>query len=163
MLYSLERVVLQNGVLPVSDLGMELLDFALVSIHSSFRLPRNIMTKRVLSALSHPKVKIFAHPTGRIIGKREGIELNWETIFDYCLKNNKFLEINADPMRLDLPDFLVKEAVKFGIKLDLGTDAHHIDLMDNMQYGVSVAIRGWATKKDIINCLSLTEFIKVLL
>ena len=62
-----------------------------------------------------------------------------------------------------MPDFLVKEAVKFGIKLDLGTDAHHIDLMDNMQYGVSVAIRGWATKKDIINCLSLTEFIKVLL
>ncbi len=160
---SLEIDILQNGVLPVSDLGMELLDFALVSIHSSFRLSRNIMTKRVLSALSHPKVKIFAHPTGRIIGKREGIELNWETIFDYCLKNNKFLEINADPMRLDLPDFLVKEAVKFGIKLDLGTDAHHIDLMDNMQYGVSVAIRGWATKKDIINCLSLTEFIKVLL
>ena len=118
------------------------------------------MTKRVLTALSYPKVKIFAHPTARKINEREGIELDWEKIFDFCLKNNKWLEINADPMRLDLPDTLVRDAVKLGIKMTLGTDTHEITMMDNMKYGVNVARRGWATKKDVINCLSLEDFKK---
>ena len=159
---SLEIDILPNGKLPVSDKGMETLDFALVSIHSSFRQNRVDMTRRVLSAMSHPKVKIFAHPTGRKLGAREGIDLDWEKIFDFCLKNNKWLEINADPMRLDLPDFLVRDAVKLGVKLTFGTDSHHIDSMDNMVFGVSVARRGWATKKDIVNTLSLEDFEKVL-
>jgi len=159
---SLEIDILPNGKLPVSDKGMETLDFALVSIHSSFRQNRVDMTRRVLSAMSHPKVKIFAHPTGRKVGAREGIDLDWEKIFDFCLKNNKWLEINADPMRLDLPDFLVRDAVKLGVKLTFGTDSHHIDSMDNMVFGVSVARRGWATKKDIVNTLSLEDFEKVL-
>jgi len=120
------------------------------------------MTKRVLSGLSHPKVKIFAHPTARKLTQREGIELDWEKVFDVCRNEGKWLEINADPMRLDLPDFLAKEAVKLGIKLTLGTDAHHADMMENMQFGVSVARRGWAQKKDIINTRSLEEFEKVL-
>lgn len=159
---SLELDILPDGRLPVSTKGLELLDFVLVSVHSSFRQSKEKMTKRVLSALSHPKVKIFAHPTARKLNKREGIELDWEKIFQFCLKNDKWLEINADPTRLDLPDFLVHEAVKKGVKITLGTDAHHVDLMDNMKYGVSVARRGWAEKSDIINCLSLNEFESVL-
>ena len=159
---SLEIDILSDGNIPLPDEAMDLLDFALVSIHSSFRLNKEKMTKRVISALSHPKVKIFAHPTGRKLGFREGIELEWENIFDFCLKNKKFLEINADPMRLDLPDFLVKEAVKKGVKLSLGTDAHHKDHMDNMIYAVSVARRGWAEKGDVINSLNLKEFKNIL-
>ena len=159
---SLEIDILPDGRLPVPQRGMDLLDFALVSIHSSFKLARDVMTKRVLSALSQPKVKIFAHPTGRRLGEREGVDLNWEIIFEYCIKTNKFIEINADPMRLDLPDFLVREGVKRGVKFTLGTDAHHVDLMDNMQYGVSVARRGWATTSDILNCLTFEKFDKVL-
>lgn len=155
---SLEIDILSKGNLPVPDAGIFLLDFAIVSIHSGFRLPRDEMTKRVISALSHPKVKIFAHPTGRRLGEREGVDVNWETIFEFCLKNNKYLEINSDPMRLDLPDYLVKDAIKYGIKLSMGTDAHHVDMMDNMKYGVSVARRGWAEKKDILNTKSLKEF-----
>jgi DNA polymerase (family X) len=120
------------------------------------------MTKRIISALSHPKVKIFAHPSGRKLGSREGVELDWDIVFDYCLKNDKWLEINAEPMRLDLPDFLVKEAVDHGIRMTLGTDAHHTDHMDNMIYGVSVARRGWAEPKDIINTLNYEEFRKLL-
>ena len=159
---SLEIDVLPNGFLPIPEKALEYLDFALISIHSSFRLAKDEMTKRVISALSHPKVKVFAHPTARKLGKREGIELNWKTIFNFCLKHNKWLEINGDPMRLDLPDFLVHEAVKAGVKLTLGTDAHHIDAMDNMEYGVSVARRGWAERKDIVNTGHLKEFEKVL-
>ena len=154
----LEIDINKDGSLPVPKAGLHTLDFALVSIHSVFDMERNDMTKRVLTALSHPKVKIFAHPTGRKINEREGVELDWEKIFDFCLKNNKWLEINADPMRLDLPDTLVRDAVKLGVKLTMGTDTHSIDMMDNMKYAVNVARRGWCEKKDVINTLGLSEF-----
>jgi DNA polymerase (family 10) len=159
---SLEIDMGKDGSLPVSVKGLETLDFALVSIHSSFDLPRSAMTERVLNALSHPKVKIFAHPTGRKINEREGVELDWEKIFDFCLQKNKWIEINTDPMRLDLPDTLVRDAVKLGIKLTMGTDTHSIDMMDNMKYGVNVARRGWAEKKDIVNTRSLKDFREML-
>jgi DNA polymerase (family 10) len=159
---SLEIDILPDGGLPVPQEGMETLDFALVSIHGSFRQSKDDMTNRVLSALSNPKVKIFAHPTTRKINFREGVEIDWPKVFEFCLKNNKWIEINADPMRLDLPDVLVREAVKLGVKLTLGTDSHHMDSMENMKYGVWVARRGWAEKKDIINTRSLDEFEKLL-
>ncbi|KKS04980.1 MAG: PHP domain protein [Candidatus Woesebacteria bacterium GW2011_GWE1_41_24] len=105
---SLEIDILSDGKLAIPVKALDLIDFALVSIHSNFDLDRNSMTKRVISALSHPKTLIFAHPTARKINEREGVELNWPEIFDYCLKNNKWIEINCDPMRLDLPDSLVR-------------------------------------------------------
>lgn len=154
----LEIDILPDGRLAVNQEVINLLDFALVSIHSSFRQDKSEATKRVIAALSHPKVKIFAHPTGRKLNQREGVELDWTKIFEFCIHNNKWLEINADPMRLDLPDFLVKEAVENGVKLSLGTDAHHIDGMDNMYWGVIAARRGWAKKGDIVNCLPFDKF-----
>lgn len=159
---SLEIDILKNGELSVPDKGLETLDFALVSIHSSFDLSRSEMTKRVIKALSHPKVKIFAHPTARKINEREGVELDWPTIFDFCLKNNKWIEVNADPMRLDLPDSLVRDAVKLGIKFTLGTDTHEISMMDNIKYGVDVLRRGWVEKQNVINSLGLIDFQKEL-
>lgn len=159
---SLEIDIRSDGGLSVPTKALELLDFALVSIHTSFDLPRDQMTKRVLNALTHPKVIIFAHPSARKINEREGVELDWDRIFDFCLANNKFLEINADPMRLDLPDALVRDAVKKGVKLTLGTDTHEVSMMDNMEYGVYVARRGWSTKKDVINCLDLNNFKEVI-
>jgi DNA polymerase (family 10) len=155
---SLEIDMLPSGKLPVSDAGLETLDLALVSIHSSFRLPKSEMTKRVLAALDHPKVKIFAHPTGRLLNKREGAEIDWEQVFEFCVKHNKWIEINADPMRLDLPDFLVRDAVKQGITLTLGTDAHHKDGMNNMINAIYVARRGWCEAKNIANTYSLADF-----
>ena len=159
---SLEIDIMPDGRLPVSDEGLELLDFALVSIHSSFNQQRNAATKRVLTALAHPKVKIFAHPTGRKLGYREGIELDWPQIFEYCKKHDKWLEINAQPMRLDLPDVIARDALKNGIKLTLGTDAHHKNGLNSMIFGVSVARRSWAIKSDIINTKSLREFVKMI-
>ena len=155
---SLEIDILPNGKLPISEKSLGILDFALVSIHSSFRQERREMTQRILTALSYPKVKIYAHPTARKLNEREGIELEWDKIFEYLKNKNIWVEINSDPMRLDLPDYLVKEAVKNDIKLTLGTDSHHKDHMDNMKYGVYVARRGWAEKKDIVNTYGLEEF-----
>ena len=159
---SLEIDIKPDGSLPVSDNGLMTLDFALVSIHTSFNQSREDMTKRIVTGLSRPKVRIFAHPTARKLNEREGIEIDWEEVFNFCLNNDKWLEINSDPMRLDLPDFLVKEAIKHKVKLSLGTDSHHISQMDNMIYGLSVARRGWAEKKDIVNTLSLKKFEEML-
>ena len=159
---SLEIDILSDGKLAVPEESLDLVDFALVSIHSSFDLDRKLMTKRVISALSHPKALIFAHPTARKLNEREGVELNWPEIFDFCLKNNKWIEINCDPMRLDLPDNLVREAVKRDVKMTLGTDAHNNDGMNNMVFGVSVARRGWAKSGDIINTRTLKEFEELL-
>ncbi|MFH1971587.1 MAG: hypothetical protein ABIJ05_04355, partial [Patescibacteria group bacterium] len=142
--------------------SLDLLDFALVSIHSSFKMPRDQMTKRIISALSHSKVKIFAHPTARKLNIREGVEINWPELFSFCKKHNKWIEINAEPMRLDLPDRLVKDAIKEGVLLTMGTDSHHLNSLDNMKYGVSVARRGWATKNDIVNTRGLNEFQKMI-
>ena len=128
VLNTMEVDILSNGSLAVPDKGLELLDFAFVSVHTAMRQDRKTMTRRVLNALSHPKVKFLAHPTGRKLGKREGYELDWDKVFDFCLKNNKWLEINAMPDRLDLPDTLVREAVKAGVKLVIAVSYTHLTL-----------------------------------
>ena len=158
----LEVDIQPDGRLGVPEEGLKQLDFALVSIHSSFKMPTREMTERVLNGLSHTKAKIFAHPTARLLNEREGIDLSWEKILEFCQKNDKWLEINADPARLDLPDILVREAVKNGVKLTLGTDSHAKEMMGNMKYGVWVARRGWAEKKDIINTFTLKDLLPLL-
>jgi len=120
------------------------------------------MTKRILSALANPKVKILAHPTGRMLGRRSGYEADWNQIFEYCKKHKKFLEINAWPLRLDLPDILVKQAKEKGVKFVISTDSHALSHMDLMRYGSYVARRGWCEKSDIINSMNFSEIHRVL-
>jgi len=159
---SLEIDIRPNGELAIPKEGFKYLDMAIASIHSSFKMNKKEMTERVLHGLNHPKVKIFGHPSGRKLGERESYELDWDQIFAFCLKNNKFLEINAFPNRLDLPDTLVHEAVKRGVKMIINSDTHEINQLRQINYGVTVARRGWATKKDIINTLSYDKIKKVL-
>lgn len=156
----LEIDILVNGELAINDKALSCIDFGIVSIHSSFGLDKKTMTKRAISGLSHPKAKILAHPTGRLLNERSGYELDWDTIFDFCKKNNKALEINAWPLRLDLPDTLVREAIKEGVKFVIDTDSHELPQMDLMRYGVAVARRGWATEDDILNAWEWTKFAK---
>lgn len=153
----LEVDILASGSLALSDKSMELLDMAIVSIHSSFNTDKKTMTKRILNGLSHPKAKILAHPTGRLINQRPGYEADWEEIFDYCSEHNKALEINAWPTRLDLRDDLVKIAKEAGCKFTIDSDSHDVSHMDNIPYGVSVARRGWLEKKDVINTYSFSD------
>jgi len=153
----LETDILPDGTLAIPDSAFDYLDATIVSIHSSFSMNKDAMTKRVLKGLSHPKAKILAHPTGRLINQRPPYELDWEKVFAFCKENNKALEINAAPQRLDLTDVLVREAVKQKIKLIINTDSHATEQMDLMQYGVTVARRGWATKRDILNAMEYNE------
>jgi len=148
---------LANGRLALSDRCLELLDMAIVSIHSSFRTPKKEMTSRILKGLSHPKAKIFAHPSGRLINSRDPYEVDWNRLFEYVAANNKALEINSWPTRLDLQDTLVKQAKSYSIKFVIDTDSHATDHMDNMPYGISVAKRGWCEKEDIINTYSYEQ------
>jgi len=153
----LEIDIMTDGVLALPDKALDYIDAGLASIHSSFNQPPEQMTRRVLKGLSHPKIKIYAHPTGRLINQREGIKAQYSEIFTYCAQNHKAIEINAYPLRLDLPDDLIIEARKKGCKFTLGTDAHDISGMDLMTYGVSLARRGWLTRHDILNALEYNE------
>lgn len=153
----LEIDILTNGDLAIDHKSLSLLDGAIVSIHSGFDMDRTTMTKRVLKGLSHPKAKILAHPTGRLLNQRPGYDLDWGQVFDFCKKNNKALEINAWPLRLDLPDPLVRQAIERGIMLVIDTDSHATEQMPLMEYGVSVARRGWAKINDILNSKSYNE------
>ncbi len=149
----LETDILSSGDLAIDDRCLELLDGTLVSIHSNFSMDKVTMTKRVLKGLSHPKAKILSHPTGRLLNERPGYELDWKEIFAFCKAYDKALEINCWPLRLDLPDSLIREAISYNIKFFVNTDSHAVSHMDLMRYGVSVARRGWATSHDILNTL----------
>ncbi|MDD5147159.1 MAG: DNA polymerase/3'-5' exonuclease PolX [Candidatus Daviesbacteria bacterium] len=156
----LEVDILPDGSLSLSEQALKLLDFAIASVHSSFNMPEEKMTQRILKALESPYVKALGHPTGRLIGKRDSYEADWRKIFEFAAKNKKALEINAHPNRLDLRDDLVRTALSFDVKFVINTDAHEVSQMDNMRFGVAGARRGWATKKDVVNTWDWTDLAK---
>ena len=154
----LEVDILPDGKLALPERAFQYVDAVVVSVHSSFGMSKEKMTDRIIKGLSYPKAKILGHPTGRLIASREGYEVNWQKVFDFCKKYNKALEINSYPDRLDLPDVMVKRAIENGNKLVIDTDSHHTDQMRLIAYGVTVARRGWAEKSDILNTLPYNEF-----
>ena len=156
----LEIDLLANGELSVPEEGLILLDGVIAGIHSGHHQDKKMITKRLLKACYSPYVKVISHPTNRLLQERESSDADWPTIFEACVKTKTVLEINAWPSRLDLPDTLTREAIKSGVKLIINSDAHAVDQMENIKFGVAVARRGWATKKDIINTLPWTDFRK---
>lgn len=155
----LEVDILPSGKLAIEDKTLDLLDAAIVSIHSVFNMDKEEMTKRVIEGLSHPKARLLCHPTGRLLNTRPGYELDWDKILDFCKKNNKALEINSWPTRLDLPDQIIRRCVEYGVKMIINTDSHHVDQMEMMRFGVFMAKRGWAKKSDILNTLRYNQFL----
>jgi DNA polymerase (family X) len=163
ILIGMEIDIRRDGSLSLEPELIDELDYAIVSIHSSFDLEEAENTKRLLKAISfHPKVKILGHPTGRLLNRRQAVKADWLQVFEFCAKNNKFLEINASPVRLDLPDDLAKEAIKSGAKLIINSDSHQADQLQFMPYGVWTARRAWAEKKDIINTLDIKNLHQVI-
>lgn len=148
-----------DGKLALPLEAMEYVDAVIVSIHSAFTQPKKDVTERIIRAITaHPKVRIFGHPTGRLLSSREGVDADWVRVFEVAQEHDVAIEINAAPERLDLPDHLVFDARARGLKFTIDTDAHAKESMDLMRYGVSVARRGWATKRDILNTFGYTEF-----
>ncbi|MCR4325065.1 MAG: DNA polymerase/3'-5' exonuclease PolX [Candidatus Curtissbacteria bacterium] len=161
LLNLLEIDILTNGELSVPVEGLKLLDGSIAGIHSSHSQDKKTITERLLVACRSPYVQLISHPTGRLLLQRESYDVDWPKVFEECQKTGTMLEINAWPSRLDLPDTLVREALSYGIKFIINTDAHAVGQMDNMHFGVSVARRGWATKKDITNTRPWVEFKKL--
>lgn len=151
--------ILVDGTLALPQEAFEFVDAVVVSLHSSFRQSKDDMTKRIIKALmTHTKVKIFGHPTGRLLLQREGVEADWNEVMKIVKEKDIALEINAYPDRLDLPDLLVREAVKQDISFTIDTDSHEVSQMKLMKYGITVARRGWVEKKDVKNTLPLHAF-----
>ncbi|MCL5411384.1 MAG: DNA polymerase/3'-5' exonuclease PolX [Patescibacteria group bacterium] len=153
VIIGLEVNISADSTLQIPDKILQKHEFIIASIHTSFRQPKEQITARLISAIENPYVDMIAHPTGRLLLEREGYEADWEKVFEACVKHDKILEINAFPNRLDLPDNLVRSAVAAGVKLAINTDSHHVSQLSLMPYGVSVARRGWAGEKGIVNTL----------
>ncbi len=149
----LEVSINADSTLQIADEILAKHDIVFASIHTSFRQSREEMTNRIIRAMENQYVDALAHPTGRLLLEREGIEADWEKIFKRLVQLGKFLEIDGFPNRLDLPDSLVKEAKKFGVRFTVDTDAHRAEHFKLMEYGVSVARRGWLQKENVINTL----------
>ena len=116
------------------------------------------MTKRLEKVFSTGLVKIFGHPTTRIINYRPEVQFDFKTIFNLCKENNIALEINSSLERLDLRDVYIRDAINNNVKLVIDTDSHHISHFKQIKYGIAQARRGWANKNDIVNTHDLDKF-----
>lgn len=148
-----------NGELDFDDSILKKLDIVIAGIHSKLKMDEKTMTERIITAMGNKNVDIIAHPTGRVIGKREPYRLNMEKILETASENKTCLEINALPDRLDLNDTYIKMAKEKNVKLCINTDAHNLSHFDMMKYGVFNARRGWLTKKDVLNTYLADEII----
>jgi DNA polymerase (family 10) len=154
--------ILGDGRLDLDDETLGTLDIVLVSVHSKFRMTEAAMTERVLRALRHPRVHVFSHPTGRILGRREPYPIDMAQVARAARDLGVLLEINSQPDRLDLNDVHVKMAREAGARFVISTDAHRIAELDSMRYGVDQARRGWCSAEDVANTRPLTGFRKLL-
>ncbi|POX62633.1 DNA polymerase/3'-5' exonuclease PolX [Streptomyces sp. Ru62] len=132
-------------------------DLCVASLHSHFDLGRAAMTRRLVRACEHPYVNIIGHPTTRLIGKRPGVDADWDEVFAACARTGTALEVNAQPDRLDLRDEDILRAREHGVKFAVNTDAHSVPHLAQLRYGVATAQRGWLTGEDVINTWSLTR------
>lgn len=162
LLAGAEVDIMDDGTLDYSDDILKELDLVIAAIHSGFKEPKDKLTKRIISAMKNKYVNLIAHPTGRLMGTREAYAIDMEEVLKVAKDTNTAIEINAYPERLDLNDVNCHRAKEIGVILALATDAHVIDQLDNMRYGISVAKRGWLQKKDILNSLSWPEVHKKL-
>lgn len=159
ILKSAEVDITPNGKLDYSDRILARLDLVIASIHQAFNREA---TKRICSALAHPLVHIVAHPTGRLIGKRMGYDIDMEKVIECASENHKILEINSYYERLDLNDIWSRKAKEGGVLLAINTDAHSVSDLKWMRFGVITARRAWITKKDVVNCLALSKLLELL-
>ena len=160
ILQGCEANILNDGSIDIKDEALKKLDYAIAGIHSSFKMSKTKMTERIIQAIKNPYIKIIAHPTGRILKRRDAYQIDMERIFRAAKETDTILEINSFPERLDLNEINIRKAIEMGVKLIINTDSHHRDQMRYMEYGVNQARRGWAEKRDIINTYPLEKLVK---
>lgn len=162
ILKSIEMDILEDGRLDLPDRALKELDFTVCSIHSKFDLSEKKQTERIIRAMDNPYFNILAHPNGRLINRREPYALNLERVMHAAKDRGCFLELNAQPERIDLNDLQCMMAKDMGLKLVISTDAHSVSQLQLMQFGIDQARRGWLEANDVINTLSLQKLLRLL-
>ena len=160
LLRSAEVDILKDGSLDMPDEILDGLDLVVISVHSFMDQDKTTMTERVLKAMMHPTVDILAHPTGRLINRREPYALDVESILEAASELGVAVELNANPNRLDFSDVHVHRAKELGVPVVISTDAHAPAALQNMRFGVDQARRGWLEAADVLNTRSAKEFSK---
>ncbi len=146
-----------NGELDLEDSILKKLDVVVGAIHSKFSMPEKQMTERIVEAMRNKNMDILAHPTGRLIGRRDEYEVDIEEIFEEAVETRTALEINCFPDRLDLNGPRARRAKELGAKIALGTDSHTASNLDFIKFGVGTARRGWLERVDVINTWTAKE------
>ena len=149
-----------GSLIPISKFLLKELDVVVAAVHTSLGLPEAEMTARICKALENNPINILAHPTCVRYGEREAIALNLEKVFETAKRNNVFMEINSTTLRMDLNGINTKAAIEHGCKLSIGTDAHNLERLETYPFGVLCARRGWAEKKDVLNCWDIKKIEK---
>jgi DNA polymerase (family X) len=150
-----------DGTLDYPDDLVAALDWVVASVHTSFSISGKEMTERVLTAIANPNVDCIGHLTGRLIGRREPYDIDVEAVVEAAAKAGTMLEINANPNRRDLSEHHVRIARDAGATIVINTDAHGVDTLDNIAYGIATARRAWLTPADVANTRGWTEFKKL--
>ena len=154
--------ILKDGTLDLPDSILSRLDVVGVSVHSHFNLSRADQTARIRRAIENPHVDILFHPTGRIINRREPIDLDMDEIIGVAKKTGTVLEINSFPERSDLKDEYIRRCVEAGVRMSIDSDAHNSRHYYNLEFGIAQARRGWCERGDIINAWPMEKMMKSL-
>ena len=162
ILQGAEVEIKADGSLDFPDEVLAELDVVVASVHSGLRQERERITARLVSAMRNPHVDIIGHPSGRILGQREASAVDMDELLRVAAETGTCLEVNAQPVRLDLDDVHIRRAIEMGVKLAINSDAHSVGGLDVMRYGVATARRGWAEAKDVINTRPLEELLRLI-
>lgn len=162
LLAGIEVDILKDGRLDLDDEVLAQLDVVVASVHSYMNLERAEMTERLLAAIENPYTQIIAHPTGRLVLRRDPFAYDMEKILDVAKEHNVAMECNAYPDRLDLKDVHLRMAKDRGVKIVISTDSHSTRNLTFMKYGVQTARRGWLEKRNVINTLPFEHFLSAL-
>ncbi len=151
ILRGIEMDILPDAALDFDDEVLAQLDFVIGAIHSSFSQDRETIMKRLRAAIENNHVTMIAHPTGRLIGRREGYDVDTDMLIQLAKETGTVLELNANPNRLDLSAELLKKAQDAGVKIAINTDAHTLDMLEHIEIGVAAARKGWIQKDTVLN------------
>lgn len=157
LLKGIEVDILEDGKLDLSDDVLGELDLVVAAVHSRFNLSRQKQTERILRAMERPHFTILAHPTGRLIGEREPYDVDMSRLIMAAKDRGCFIELNAHPDRLDITDLHCQMAKEAGVLISIATDAHRVEELSYLRFGVGQARRGWLERDDVLNTRALAK------
>jgi DNA polymerase (family 10) len=160
LLKGIELEILAEGRVDYDDKILSSFDFVVAAVHSNFNLSEKEMTKRIIKAMENSYVDILAHPTGRLLLMRDGYQVNLGEVIDAAKDLGKVIELNAHPKRFDLDWRFCKVAKEKGVKISINPDAHSVDGLQLVKYGIGIARKGWIEKADVLNTLTLKQLMK---